>query len=209
MDNRRGWQGSRNACVFKEISESFFVCTDGHEDGSTRSKHGRVNATALAGDRVLTKSLTVVLPIHNGESRLRSHVRELLEVGSELTTDFKILIVDDGSTDATFEVAEELVAHYPQVRIRRHRHRRGLGPVIEYVRRSVRSDAVIFHDGVTPIDYNQMRNVWRRWIAGFGTDTQSNYLHANRSHTTFAILPICRRSMRQWSAHTASCWAFI
>ena len=25
MDNRRGWQGSRNACVFKEISESFFV----------------------------------------------------------------------------------------------------------------------------------------------------------------------------------------
>jgi hypothetical protein len=29
----------------------------------------------------------------------------------------------------------------------------------------VRSDAVIIHDGVTPIDANQMRNEWRRWIA--------------------------------------------
>lgn len=116
---------------------------------------------------MLTKSLTIVLPIYNGESRLRSHVRELLDVASELTTDFKILIVDDGSTDATLEVAEDLVAHYPQVRIRRHRHRRGLGAVMEYVRRSVRTDAVIFHDGVTPIDVNQMRSVWRRWIARF------------------------------------------
>jgi hypothetical protein len=94
-------------------------------------------------------------------------VRELLDVASELTTEFKILIVDDGSTDATYEVAEDLVAHYPQVKIRRHRHRRGLGAVIEYVRRSVRSDAVIFHDGVTPIDCNEMRNVWQRWIARF------------------------------------------
>ena len=176
-----------------------FLCTDGHEDGSTRSTHGRVNATALAGDRVLTKSLTVVLPIHNGESRLRSHVRELLDVGSELTTDFKILIVDDGSTDATFEVAEELVAHYPQVRIRRHSHRRGLGPVIEYVQRSVRSDAVIFHDGVTPIDYNQMRNVWRRWIAGFGTEHKQLPASESQPHDVcdFANLPAIHAAMER------------
>jgi glycosyltransferase involved in cell wall biosynthesis len=148
---------------------------------------------------VLTKSLTVVLPIHNGESRLRNHVHELLEVGSELTSQFKILIVDDGSTDATFEVAEELVAHYPQVGIRRHRHRRGLGPVIEYVRRNVRSDAVIFHDGITPIDYNQMRNVWRRWIAGFGSDNNLLTAHESQPHDVcdFANLPAIHAAMER------------
>jgi hypothetical protein len=159
----------------------------------------RVNATVWRETPVLTKSLTVVLPIHNGESRLRNHVRELLEVGSELTTDFKILIVDDGSTDATFEIAEELVAHYPQVRIRRHRHRRGLGPVIEYVRRNVRSDAVIFHDGVTPIDYNQMRNVWRRWIAGFGFDNKQQAASESHPHDVcdFANLPAIHAAMER------------
>jgi hypothetical protein len=153
----------------------------------------------MAGVRVLTKSLTVVLPIHNGETRLRNHVRELLEVGSELTTDFKILIVDDGSTDATFEVAEELVAHYPQVRIRRHRHRRGLGPVIEYVQRNVRSDAVIFHDGVTPIDYNKMRNVWRRWIASFGMSNKGSAAAESQPHDVcdFANLPAIHAAMER------------
>jgi hypothetical protein len=113
----------------------------------------------------VNKSLTIVLPVHNGESRLRNCVREILEVASELTSAFGILIVDDGSTDSTFEVAEELSARYPQVSVRRHRYHRGLGPTIEFVQRHVRSDAVMIHDGVTPIDANQMRNEWRRWIA--------------------------------------------
>jgi glycosyltransferase involved in cell wall biosynthesis len=126
-------------------------------------------------------------------------VRELLEVGSELTTEFNILIVDDGSTDATFEVAEELVAHYPQVRIRRHRNRRGLGPVIDYVHRNVRTDAVIFHDGVTPIDCNQMRNVWRRWLAGFGIDNTQISAHESQPHDVcdFANLPAIHAAMER------------
>ena len=114
---------------------------------------------------MFNKSLTIVLPIYNGASRLRKQVNEILELASELTDRFGILIVDDGSTDATSEVAEELAARYPQISLRRHRHRAGLGPTIEHVHRRVRSDAVILHDGVTPIDANEMRNVWRRWVA--------------------------------------------
>jgi glycosyltransferase involved in cell wall biosynthesis len=114
---------------------------------------------------VSNKSLTIVLPVHNGESRLRSDVARMLDLASELTSDFGILIVDDGSTDATYEVAEDMATRYPQIAVRRHRHRCGLGPAIEHVQRNVRSDAVIFHDGLTPMNVNQMRNVWRRWIA--------------------------------------------
>ncbi|HEX5471919.1 MAG TPA: glycosyltransferase [Lacipirellulaceae bacterium] len=112
----------------------------------------------------MNKSLTVVLPVYNGETRLRKSVHEILELASELTSKFGVLIIDDGSNDATYEVAEELAARYPQVSVRRHRHRRGLGPTIDYVQRRVRSDAVIVHDGTSPIDAGQMRTLWRRWI---------------------------------------------
>jgi hypothetical protein len=113
---------------------------------------------------VLKKSLTIVLPVYNGESRLRRSVVELLELASDLTNKFSILIIDDGSTDHTYEVAGELASRYPQVSVRRHRTRRGLGPTIDAVRRHVRSDVVIVHDGVTPIDTNHVRTLWRRHL---------------------------------------------
>ena len=51
------------------------------------------------------KSLTIVLPVHNGESRLTQFAGEILELASELTPHFSILVVDDGSTDDTSAVA--------------------------------------------------------------------------------------------------------
>ena len=62
---------------------------------------------------MFNKSLTVVLPVYNGETRLRKSVNEILELASELTSKFGVLIIDDGSNDATYEVAEELAAHFP------------------------------------------------------------------------------------------------
>ncbi|MFO0791025.1 MAG: glycosyltransferase family 2 protein [Pirellulales bacterium] len=114
---------------------------------------------------MLHKSLTVVLPVYNGETRLRKNVNEVLELASELTSQFGVLIIDDGSSDDTYEVAEELAAHYPQVKVHRHRQRRGLGSAIDYAQRRVRSDAIIMHDGVTPIDSSEIRTLWNGWLA--------------------------------------------
>lgn len=108
------------------------------------------------------KSLTIVLPVYNGESRLASCVTQMLELASDLTTRFSIMIVDDGSTDDTSAVAQELSARYPQVSVQRQRQRSGLGPIISMVRRRVDSDVVIMHDGVTPIDAVQVRRLWRQ-----------------------------------------------
>jgi glycosyltransferase involved in cell wall biosynthesis len=147
---------------------------------------------------VLNKSLTIVLPVHNGESRLRADVHEMLDLASELTAKFHILIVDDGSIDATYEVAAGLAARYPQITVKRQRHRGGLGPVMEFVRRSVRSDAVMFHDGVTPIDANQMRNVWRRWIAQTGNgDTRDTMAELQQDVCDFADLPAIHAAMER------------
>lgn len=110
------------------------------------------------------KSLTIVLPIYNGEAQLPASVEEILELASELTSRFAVLIVDDGSTDDTFEVAEELASRYPQVSVTRHRNRRGLGSTINFAQRHIRSDAVIVHDGISPIDPYQVRNLWRRCV---------------------------------------------
>jgi Glycosyl transferase family 2 len=111
---------------------------------------------------VSNKSLTIVLPVYNNESQLTTAVTEMLDLASDLTSRFAIMIVDDGSTDETSNVAQDLALKYPQVFVHRQRQRSGLGPIATLVRRRIKSDVVIMHDGVTPIDPVQVRRLWRQ-----------------------------------------------
>jgi glycosyltransferase involved in cell wall biosynthesis len=79
----------------------------------------------------LTPSLTIVLPVYNAEQRLAAQVNQLLDVLPELTRRFEILLVDDGSTDDTAHVADELAVCYPQVRLVRHPISLGLAETIQ------------------------------------------------------------------------------
>jgi hypothetical protein len=140
---------------------------------------------SLREETALSPSLTIVLPIHNGESRLRGCVSEILELASELTPKFNLLIVDDGSTDDTFAAAEELCARYPQISVRRNRERRGLTPTLENVRRGIHSDVVIVHDGISAIDPKQVRSLWRRH---FGKQAAADGLSQAAPHPDAGVL---------------------
>ena len=58
----------------------------------------------MKGDRDIL-SLTVLLPVHNAQDTLSGNIHRVIEILPELTTRFELLVVDDGSTDATCEVA--------------------------------------------------------------------------------------------------------
>ena len=104
---------------------------------------------------------TVVLPVHNGERRIKSLVLEMLDIGETLNCNLHLVIVDDGSTDETFEAACELAVAYPQVRVLHQTVQRGLGAALDRVRRIVNSDRVIVHDGVSPLVVSELVNMLR------------------------------------------------
>jgi GT2 family glycosyltransferase len=64
---------------------------------------------------VLKASLSVFFPVFNGQAAVQSQIAELLEVLPELTSNFELVVIDDGSTDATCEVVHELSTPFPQV----------------------------------------------------------------------------------------------
>jgi glycosyltransferase involved in cell wall biosynthesis len=71
--------------------------------------------------------ISVVLPVRNGQHLVARIVERLLESLGDLTArQCEVIVVDDGSDDATPEVAEELAKRYPQVRWIRHAQARGL-----------------------------------------------------------------------------------
>ncbi len=100
--------------------------------------------------------VTVVLPVHNAEGALRPLVTSILELGIAHHRQLTLAIVDDGSTDDTFETASDLARDFPQVQAFRQPHQRGLGPALDLVRQRLRIAEAIVHDGIGPFDLNQL-----------------------------------------------------
>lgn len=56
----------------------------------------------------MTKDLTIVVPAYNEQNRLAKTVNEISEIADEVLTSWEIILVNDGSTDRTLEIASSL-----------------------------------------------------------------------------------------------------
>jgi glycosyltransferase involved in cell wall biosynthesis len=61
----------------------------------------------------MTPLLSVILPVYNGGKYVRDSVRSILD---QTEKNFELLLCDDGSTDGTLEVAQEIAKSDPRVR---------------------------------------------------------------------------------------------
>lgn len=94
----------------------------------------------------MRRSLSVLLPVKDAQATLIDSVHEILDVVTDTKDPFEVIIIDDGSTDATGEVAHELTCHYPQVRVVRHRMPLGRAEAIQTGVRQSRGQVVMVHD---------------------------------------------------------------
>jgi glycosyltransferase involved in cell wall biosynthesis len=92
--------------------------------------------------------LSYFFPAHNEEANLRGLVEEALDTLPGLAETFEIVIVDDGSRDATGAIADELTAMHPGlVRAVHHPTNLGYGAALLSGFRAARHDLVAFTDG--------------------------------------------------------------
>jgi glycosyltransferase involved in cell wall biosynthesis len=101
---------------------------------------------------VLEASLSVVLPAHNEEANIEFVVRRCLEVLPRLVRDFEIVIVDDGSRDATPQIVDRLAAEDARVVALHHPVNRGYGDALMTGFAHTRGDYVMFMDSDRQFD---------------------------------------------------------
>jgi len=72
-------------------------------------------------------SISAVLPAHNEEENIAKAVRDTIAALHPLTSDYEVIVVDDGSRDRTAEIVQGLQSEFPQLRLVRHPVNRGYG----------------------------------------------------------------------------------
>ena len=105
-------------------------------------------------------SLSVVLPVLNAERTLAENVQHVLEVLSDLGARFEVLIVDQGSTDQTSDVAHEMAVTFPQLRVARRRSEPDETGGLEVDLQQTTGEFVFVHQGHMPFNVNDFGRLW-------------------------------------------------
>lgn len=79
---------------------------------------------------ITSEPISVVLLVHNAEAHLEEVVGSWVGFLNGLNREYEVVLVDDGSTDRTAELAEPLVQRNPRVRLLRHETHRGEGAAL-------------------------------------------------------------------------------
>ncbi|HSK11426.1 MAG TPA: glycosyltransferase family 2 protein [Vicinamibacterales bacterium] len=112
------------------------------------------------------RGLSVFFPAYNDSGTIASLVIAAVRTAGRLTSDFEVLVVNDGSTDHTAEIAEELSRLYPQVRVVQHERNRGYGGALRSGFSAATKEFVFYTDGDAQYDPREMAALWARMEDG-------------------------------------------
>lgn len=91
-------------------------------------------------------SLSAFFPAYNEEAHVAPLVRDALSVLPRFTSDLEVIVVDDGSTDRTGEIADGLAREDGRVRVVHHRPNRGYGGAVRSGLRAATKEVVFYTD---------------------------------------------------------------
>jgi dolichol-phosphate mannosyltransferase len=101
-------------------------------------------------------SLSLILPAFNEADGIAQAIREADEVLANLVPDYEIIVVDDGSDDATAERVTEEIHRRPHVRLIRHEMNRGYSAALRTGFEAARCERVAFTDADCQFDLNDL-----------------------------------------------------
>jgi len=126
--------------------------------------------------------LSIVMPVYNERATIEEILRRVAAVG---LVD-EIIIVDDGSTDGTRELLQEIAPNYPIMRLILHQHNQGKGAAVRTGIQATRSDLILIQDADLEYDPRDYSNLLRPIEEGIADVVYgSRFLGAPRRSTMF------------------------
>jgi glycosyltransferase involved in cell wall biosynthesis len=106
--------------------------------------------------------LSIFFPAYNDGGTIASLVILAVQVAATLTPDFEVIVVNDGSTDSTKAIVDDLVRTYPRVRAVHHPVNRGYGAALRTGFAAATKDLIAYTDGDAQYDPAELPVLWKK-----------------------------------------------
>jgi len=107
-------------------------------------------------ERRAANSISVFFPCYNEQDNVAHTAEQALAVLEKLGADFEIIIVDDGSSDATGQIADEIAGRDSRVRVVHHQTNLGYGAALQSGFKAATKELVFYTDGDGQFDISEM-----------------------------------------------------
>ncbi len=104
----------------------------------------------------MTPSISAFFPAYNDAGTIPSVVIAADMTLRSVTDDYEIIVVNDGSSDYTADVLEELKRSYPRLKVVHHERNRGYGGALRTGFATACKDLVFYTDGDAQYDPREM-----------------------------------------------------
>ena len=131
-------------------------------------------------------SLSVFFPTYNEEGNIKNTVIKAKNVLLKNVHDWEILIVNDGSTDKTKEIADKLAVEDTRIRVISHEQNRGYGASLKSGFYNSRYPWIVFTDSDGQFDFSEINSFFDKQKET-GADLVIGY-YKKRSVSKFKII---------------------
>ena len=106
-------------------------------------------------------SLSIFFPAYNDAGTIASLALIAHMTARELTDDYEIIVVNDGSPDHTGELLNEMARHFPWLKVVHHEKNRGYGGALRTGFATASKDLVFYTDGDAQYDPRELAELHR------------------------------------------------
>ena len=111
-------------------------------------------------------SLSIFFPAYNDAGTIASLALVAHMTARQLTDDYEVIVVDDGSPDHTGALLDEMAAHFPWLRVVHHGGNRGYGGALRTGFATASKELVFYTDGDAQYDPREMVKLYEALTPG-------------------------------------------
>ena len=100
--------------------------------------------------------LSIFFPFWNEEKNLEQVVNKAIPIARKVADKWEIIMIDDGSSDKTAEIAKQLAAKNSNLRLISHKPNRGYGAALKEGFVNAKYNLVVFADGDGQFDFSEV-----------------------------------------------------
>ena len=101
-------------------------------------------------------SISVFFPCYNEQDNVTTTAEKALSVLEKVSVEFEVIIVNDGSSDSTGQIADEIASRDSRVKVVHHRTNLGYGAALKSGFKTATKKLVFYTDGDGQFDINEL-----------------------------------------------------